>query len=115
LPLVDAKPFTRRGAIAVTDLDSPPWDREPDQTIPVLRDEEDEPNFRPLLECARSRMKALAAKGQQEDATLIRDLLGMIQHLYGEIDAMENHISDYGPAVDEDDDPAFLNAILADA
>jgi hypothetical protein len=94
--------------VNMTDLDSPPWDRKADPTIPILRDEEDEPDFRPLLTEAKARLEV-----SSPDADLIRGLLGMIDHLYGEIEAMENHIGDYGPPCEEEDDPRHLAAVLA--
>lgn len=65
----------------------------------VLAPEEDEPDFGPLLDKAKARVEAGG-----EDAPLIRELLDMIDHLHGEIDAMENHISDYGPPFEDPDD-----------
>jgi hypothetical protein len=82
------------------------------QGMKAISAEEEEPNFRPLLDRAKARMDQL---GDTPDGNLIRNLLGMVDHLYGEIEAMENHISDYGPPCEEDDDPAYLAAILANA
>lgn len=70
--------------------------------IKPLVDEEAEPNFGPLLD----RAKARAAEGD----TLVVELLDMIDHLYGEIEAMENHISDYGPPCEAEDEPGFFGA-----
>lgn len=55
----------------------------------VLTPEEDEPDFGPLVERAKAR-----AEAGGEDGELVRQLLDMIDHLQGEIDSMEHHISE---------------------
>jgi hypothetical protein len=63
-------------------------DFEPD-SLRVLEDREEEPNFQPIIEKARER-----AKGDSEDAALIRELLGIILHLDNTLDAYYYNMSD---------------------
>lgn len=65
-------------------------DFDPD-SLRVLEDREEEPNFQPIIEKARER-----AKAGDEDAKLVRDLLGIILHLDNTLDAYYWNMSDRG-------------------
>jgi hypothetical protein len=65
-------------------------DFDPD-SLRVLEDREEEPNFQPTIEKARE-----LAKGDGEDAQLIRDLLSIILHLDNTLDAYYYDMGDRG-------------------
>jgi hypothetical protein len=77
--------------------------------IPILRDEEDEPDFAPIIERAKARIARVDFDDPHVTFELetIRDLLAVIDHLECEIDAREHHISEGRLHYEAEDEPGY--------
>jgi hypothetical protein len=94
-----------------------PWMREPTpeenpEGLGILRPEEDEPDFSPIIERAKARIARVDFDDPHVTFELetIRDLLAVIDHLECEIDAMEHHISESGLHCEAEDEPGYFDA-----